>query len=164
MLAWTGQTRMSPTTLMTCRGTIPCTGPAQPKELRSTRAPRQTSESPVFHVYADAGENSHIIDGGRPHGHSVQDRQPRQTQEKLAGLTIGSATRQSHHPRLNRGPPCAIGTGAHDMITNREEGSLGCRGPAATHLAAQQTPHITPQEHSTHSDRTRQPRGGEHGE
>jgi hypothetical protein len=35
------------------------------------------------------------------------------------------------------------------MITNREEGSLGDAGAhaAATHLAAQQTPHITPQEH-----------------
>jgi hypothetical protein len=60
--------------------------------------------------------------------------------------------------QAQQGPHRAIGTGAHDMITNREE-SRGCRGPCSSYSpgCTQQTPHITPQEHPP-TDRTRQPR------
>jgi hypothetical protein len=52
------------------------------------------------------------------------------TQEELAGLTIGlSDATELTCPRLNRAHTCAIGTGAHDMITNREGAVSGMQGP-----------------------------------
>jgi hypothetical protein len=143
------------------QGHNPCTGPAQPKNYAAFEGPQDRDIRKPALPRLNAGENNH--DGADHMGIVFKMGNPG-TQEELAGLTIGLSDDRAPCPRLNRAHTCAIGTGAHDMITNREGQSRGCRGPCSSYSpgCTADATHNTPGA-PTHSA-PRQPRGGEHGE